>query len=190
MLYIVLGSLGLLLIYLFDIISLKKLPLAKPVTWLVGNGLLVFAAIMACLAPDRLPLPAWSSWLGWALLMVSLPLLIYSLFINLPFRRTYIAAGVSERLVKTGLYALVRHPGVHWFVLVMLSLVLASRSSLMLIAAPIWILLDVLLVAIQDRFFFRRMFAGYDDYRRQTPMLLPNRRSIRAFIDSLRQAGA
>ncbi|HEY55569.1 MAG TPA: DUF1295 domain-containing protein [Dehalococcoidia bacterium] len=190
MLYIVLGGLGLLVIHVFDIVSLKKLPVAKPVTWMIGNGLLVFAAIMACFTPDKLSLPVWSTWLGWALLLVSLPLLIYSLFINLPFRRTYIAAGVGDRLVKTGLYALVRHPGVHWLVLVMLSLILASRSSLMLIASPIWILLDILLVAIQDRFFFSRMFSGYDDYRRETPMLVPNRRSIRAFIDSLKQAGA
>jgi len=51
-------------------------------------------------------------------------------------------------------------------------------------------LLDILLVAIQDRFFFGRMFEGYNTYRRQTPMLVPNRRSISAFISSLKQAGA
>lgn len=190
MLYIALGSLGLLVIHVFDIVSLKRVPGAKPATWLVGNGLLAYSAIMACFAPDKLSLPVWSTWLGWALLLVSLPLLIYSLFINLPFRKTYVATGVGDKLVTTGLYALVRHPWLHWFILVMLSLVLVSRSLLMLIASPIWILLDILLVIIQDRFSLGRMFAGYDNYRRQTPMLLPNRRSIRAFLNSLKQAGA
>jgi protein-S-isoprenylcysteine O-methyltransferase Ste14 len=190
MLYIALGSLGFLIIHVFDIVSLKRIPAAKPVTWLAGNGLLVYSVIMVCLAPDKLPLASWAAWLGWALLSVSFFLLLYSLFINLPFRKTYIATGVGDKLVTNGLYALVRHPGVHWLILVMLSLVLVSRSSLMLIASPIWILLDILLVAIQDRFFFGRMFAGYDSYRRQTPMLLPNRQSISAFINSLKQAGA
>lgn len=189
MFYIALGSLGLLITYLFDIVSLKRIPGIKPVTWIVGNGLLIYSAIMVCLAPDKLALPIWSTWLGWALLLVSFFLLIYSLFINLPFRKTYVTTGVGDKLITTGLYALVRHPGVPWLILVMLSLILVSRSSLMLIASPIWILLDILLVAIQDKFFFGRMFEGYNTYRRETPMLVPNRRSISAFINSLKQAG-
>jgi protein-S-isoprenylcysteine O-methyltransferase Ste14 len=128
--------------------------------------------------------------LGWGLLSISLFLLAYSLFINLPFRKTYIATGVGDKLITTGLYALVRHPGVYCFTLLMLSLVLISRSSLLLIASPIWILLDILLVAIQDKLFLSRMFDGYDNYKRETPMLLPNRRSVNAFISSLRQARA
>jgi hypothetical protein len=45
-------------------------------------------------------------------------------------------------------------------------------------------------VAIQDKYFFGKMFAGYDSYRRQTPMLIPNRRSLSAFINSLKRSGA
>jgi protein-S-isoprenylcysteine O-methyltransferase Ste14 len=142
---------------------------------------------MLCLAPDKLSLPVWSAWLGWGLLAISLSLLLYSLFINLPFRKTYIATGVSGKLVTTGLYALVRHPGVHWFTVFMLSLFLVSGSMLLVIAGPILILLDILLVIFLDRFFFRRMFEGYVYYQQQTPMLVPNRRSINAFVNSLKQ---
>ena len=190
MIYIAVGILGFIVIHLFDIVSLKKIPSgAKLGVWIVGSGLLVYSLIMLCLKSNTLPLPIWSTWLGWGLLFVSLSLLVYSLFINLPFRKTYIATGVSDRLITTGLYALVRHPWVHFFNLLLLSLVLVSRSTLLLIAAPIWILLDILLVVVQDKFFFSRMFDGYDDYRRETPMLLPNRRSVNTFIRSLRQAG-
>jgi protein-S-isoprenylcysteine O-methyltransferase Ste14 len=190
MIYIVLGGLGFLSVQLLDIFSLKRIPLVKPLTMLVGNGLLVFSIIMLCLSPDKLALPVWSSWLGWALLPISLFLLIYSLYINLPFAKTYVATGVGDKLITSGLYALVRHPGVHWFTLFLVALILVSRSRLMLIAAPIWVLLDIVLVAIQDRFFFSRMFAGYEKYRRQTPMLIPNRRSLSAFINSLKQTGS
>ncbi len=190
MTYIALGILGFLIIHLFDFVSLKRIPLAKPLTWGAGSGLLGYGVVMVCLTGDRLPLPTWSIWLGWLLLIVSLFLLIYSLFINLPFRKTYVTTGVSGRLVTTGLYALVRHPWLYGFIILTASLILVSSSSLMLLAAPIWIALDILLVVIQDRFFFSRMFPGYNRYRQETPMLLPNRKSVVAFISCLRQAKA
>ncbi len=190
MIYVAVGIFGFIVIHFFDIVSLKRIRGAKPVTWVIGSGLLVYSLIMMSLAPDRLPLPIWSTWLGWGLLLIALCVLIYSLFINLPFRKTYIATGVGDKLITTGLYALVRHPGVHWFTLAMIALVLVSRSVLLLIAAPILILLDILLVFVQDRFFFGRMFDGYDSYRRVTPMFLPNWQSVNAFIEGLWPARA
>ena len=190
MIYIGLGVLGFLVIHFFDIVSLKRIPGAKPCTWILGSGLLAYSIIMVCLKSDKFLLSTWSTWLGWVLLSISLLLLMYSLFINLPFSKTYITTGVGNKLITTELYALVRHPGVHWFILIMLSLVLVSRSELLLIASPIWILLDILLVIIQDRFILGKMFDGYDSYRKKTPMLLPNRQSIRAYINYTRWARA
>ena len=190
MIYVILGCLGFLLIHTLEIFSLKRIPRAKPAVWVLGCGLLVYSAIMVWLAPDKLPLSAWSTWLGWSLFSISILLLMYSLFINLPFRKTYVATGVSDKLITTGMYALVRHPWMYWLILLMLSLILVSQSRLMLIAAPIWILLDILLVVIQDKFFLGRMFAGYNAYRQETPMLVPNRKSINAFMKGLRQAEA
>lgn len=188
MIYVAIGALGFLVISLFDIISLKRIPRVKPYVWIVGSGLLVYSLVMIFLTSDKFSLPVWSTWLGWGLLLISLFMLTYSLFINLPFQKTYITTGVGDKLITTGLYALVRHPGVFWFILVLLSLVLISKSSLLLIASAVWILLDIALVVIQDRFFFTKMFDGYESYRQRTPMLLPNRRSISTFINELKQA--
>jgi len=191
MIYIAVGIFGFIVVHLFDIVSLKRIPSgAKPCVWTVGSGLLAYSLIMLCLQSNALPLPIWSTWLGWGLLTLSLFLLIYSLFINLPFRKTYIATGVGDKLVTTGLYALIRHPGVIWFLLFMLSLILVSKSSLLLIATPIFILLDVVLVVVQDKFFFIRMFDGYKQYQRETPMLVPNRQSVNTFIKGLWPARA
>ncbi len=187
MAYIALGTLGFLVIHLFDFASLKRTPLLKPVIWVSGSSLLAYAVLMVCLSPDRLSLPLWLSWLGWLLLLVSLWLLIYPLFINLPLVNTYIKRGIGNRLVKSGLYALVRHPGVFGFILVMVALFLVSGSELLLIAAPIWILVDIILVVIQDKFIFIRMLHGYKEYQQETPMLIPSQRSIATFINQLRQ---
>ena len=191
MIYIALGILGFITVHLFDIVSLKKIPSGvKPCVWTIGSGLLGYSLIMLCLQSNILPLPIWSTWLGWGLLTLALFLLIYSLFVNLPFRKTYVTTGVSDKLITTGLYSLVRHPGVMWFILFMLSLILVSKSSLCLIAAPIFILLDTVLVIVQDKFFFVRMFDGYKQYQRETPMLVPNWRSLNTFIKGLRPAKA
>jgi protein-S-isoprenylcysteine O-methyltransferase Ste14 len=182
MFYIVLGAAGFLLINLLDLVALKRLSLAKPALWGLGNALGICAIIGVCLSGDTLPLPAWSTWLGWGLLVASLTLLIHALFINLPFGKTYINTGVGDRLVTTGLYALVRHPWLHFYVLVLLSLLLVSHSSLLLVAAPVWLALNVPLIVIQDRYVFSRMFPGYGEYRQRTPMLWPNKKSIKAFL--------
>jgi len=187
MIYIATGSFGFLILQLFAVISLKRIPGAKPGTWILGNGLIAYALVELCLNSQKLLLPEWSTWLGWGLFSISLLLLASSLFINLPFRRTYIATISEDKLVTTGLYALVRHPWVHGFIVLLFSLFLISKSTLLLIASPMWISLCILLVAFQDRFLFGRMFAEYDSYRQKTPMLLPNRGSVSAFISSLRR---
>lgn len=187
MLYIIIGAIGFVVVHLFDLVALKRIPRLKPVIWCIGSGLLIYSLVMICRYPVKIVLPAWSTWLGWGMLAVSASLLIHSLFISLPFRKTYVDTGVGDKLVKTGLYALVRHPGIMWFPLFMLALIPISRSSLLLIAAPTFIALDIVLVVIQDRLIFGRMFHGYDSYRRETPMLLPNRKSLGAFLRSLRQ---
>jgi len=187
MLYILTGCAGFLVLHLFDLVSIKRWPLAKPFTWLLGSGLLIYALVMISLQPAKLLLPVWSFWFGWFALALSWLLLIYSLFLNLPFRRTYLTAGVGDELVRTGLYALVRHPGVHWFTVFLFSLVLVTRSSLFIIAAPIFIIIDIALVIVQDKIIFDGMFPGYASYRQTTPMLLPNRQSIKACLGSLRK---
>jgi protein-S-isoprenylcysteine O-methyltransferase Ste14 len=186
--YMLPAAVGLLVIHISDFAAIKKVPLVKPLVWVAGGGLLIYSIVQIWLSPDRLSLPAWSAWLGWALLAVSSIMLVYSLFVNLPFFKTYVATGVGDKLVTTGFYALARHPGVLWTALLAVSIVLVSKSRPALVAAPLFILLDVLVVVIQDRIFFPRMFPGYDAYRRQTPMLLPNRNSLRAFADSLKAA--
>jgi protein-S-isoprenylcysteine O-methyltransferase Ste14 len=187
--YIIIGVLGFLVAHLFDVVSLKRIPGAKQGVGIVVAALIGYATLMVCLDSERLALPIWVTWLGWALLSVSVPLLVYSLFVNLPFRKTYVAPGVGDRLVRTGTYALVRHPGVFWYALLLVSLILISKSKLLLVASPIWLGMDILHVVIQDKFLFGKMFKDYEDYRRETPMLIPNRRSISACLRTIRQPG-
>jgi protein-S-isoprenylcysteine O-methyltransferase Ste14 len=151
MIYIGIGVLGFIAMNIFDLVSLKRVPYGiKPLLWTAGCGMLLYAIVMLCFESNNLPLDDWTVWAGWGLLAVSIFMIMLALFINLPFRKTYVEAGVSSKLVKTGLYALVRHPGVYWVATFMFSFVLISRSSMMLVAAPVFVFLNTAFVIIED----------------------------------------
>jgi protein-S-isoprenylcysteine O-methyltransferase Ste14 len=180
MIYIGIGVLGFVAMNLFDLVSIK------PLLWVVGCGMLLYAIMRLCLVSHDLPLEGWPVQLGWVLLTLSFLMILMALFVNLPFRRTYITAGASQRLIKTGLYALVRHPGVYWVAAFFFSFVLIFRSSQMLIGAIAFTILNTVFVIIEDKYFFVKMFEGYREYQRETPMLIPNGRSVRAFLRTLK----
>jgi protein-S-isoprenylcysteine O-methyltransferase Ste14 len=181
--YVLIGVVGFIVIHTFDIVSIKRIPFGvKPLVWSAGFAILFFSLIKMCLQANTLSMPDWVVGMGWSFFGISVTMITLALFVNLPFRKTYVEAGVGDKLIKTGLYALVRHPGVYWVALFFFSLVFISRSELMLIAAPIFVVLNTALVVIQDKYFFPKMFQGYKQYQQETPMLVPNRRSLKAFF--------
>ena len=149
-------------------------------------GLLTYATVMVSVESERFWLPAWLQAVGWVLLPMAVLLLVYSLFLELPFRSTYRGRDARQQFVTTGTYALVRHPTVPWYVLGLGALVLVTRSRLLLLASPVWVLLDVAWVVLQERVVLKRVFPEYASYQRTTPMLIPNCRSVLECLRSLR----
>ncbi len=180
-----LGALALGIFVGFDAASLARRAFLKRVILIVTGTLFFFALARILASPARLPLPTWSVPVGWLFSTLGGGLLIYSLAVEIPFQRTYLAPDAPSQLVTTGTYALTRHPGVLWLGLLLCGLLLVSRSRPLLIATPLWLAIDVLYVWLQDRFFFPRQFPDYGRYQRQTPMLWPNRRSLRHCWETL-----
>ena len=189
MVYVLLGCGGFVTGLALETGFVQRRPALKPVLWLVVGGLLAYSLAMASLRGERLPMPPWLSTVGWTAMPAASMLLLYSLFIELPLRQTYLRSAGS-RLVTTGTYALVRHPTVLWYGLLLASLLLASRSTLLLAALPFWLGLDILWALVQDRASLPRTYAGYGRYRSATPMLLPNYQSLKACLATLKSANA
>lgn len=175
---VIIGVVGFIIAYFFDWVSIKRIPGAKQIIGFLFVAFEGCALFIALWKVNQFWLPFGAVVLGWFLLPISILLFIYSLFIEIPLIKTYRRIGVGDRLVKSGTYALVRHPGVIWYALFLLSLLLITRSVTLLVAAPVWLLMDILYVVIQERFFFDKMFSEYKEYRMETPMLVPNRKSI------------
>ncbi|MDD4335469.1 MAG: hypothetical protein PHY77_07670 [Desulfotomaculaceae bacterium] len=111
--------------------------------------------------------------------IVSLLMLLYTLFVALPFSATYRKAKPVNTVVDRGMYALCRHPGVLWFFFFYLFLWLASGKAMMMWAGIIWTVMDIIYVYIEDRWFFPAVINGYDQYKRKVPFLIPHPASIK-----------
>lgn len=106
-------------------------------------------------------------------------LLIYTLFFAIPFKNTYIQASEPSKLCNNGVYALCRHPGVLWFIGFYTFLGLAFWIPLLFAAATIFSVLNIFYVMFQDRWVFVKCFERYDDYKSDTPFLIPNSDSLK-----------
>lgn len=153
---------------------------------LLAVVLIGYATVMVCITPIRLDLPGFVLPLGILILIVAAFLLIYSLFVEIPFRATYTERGSGNQLITSGTYALVRHPGVLWLALLYIALTLLFPSTTIIIATIVWLIMDVIYIVLQDKFFFPRMFPEYGSYQKLTPFLIPNKHSISACLKSVR----
>jgi protein-S-isoprenylcysteine O-methyltransferase Ste14 len=175
MLYIVLGCLGFVFLYIFDLNKVINLHNYFNLFFASGFLLLVFSTVLILLnAPADFKTTAGLQTIYALLAALFLALLFYALFIALPFTKTYLQLSKQYPLVNTGMYALCRHPGVIWFGFLYLFLFLASGKTMMLWAGLIWTVMDIIHVYVQDRWLFPKTIEGYADYQKTTPFLVPD----------------
>ena len=67
-----------------------------------------------------------------------------------------------------------------------LFLSLGLGKPFMLLAGTVYTGMNLLYILLQDRYTFPRLFEGYDDYRKETPYLIPDADSIRKCISDLK----
>ena len=146
-----------------------------------GVLLLAAAAARQCVRGAERPLALRLSFgfLGAAFL----GLLVYTLFFALPAKDAYARQETGRQACTVGVYALCRHPGVLWLAGVFLCL--WAGFGLPLLAVLLTTALNLGLVAFEDGWVFPAQLAGYEDYRRETPFLLPTRASIRRCRETL-----
>lgn len=122
--------------------------------------------------------------------MIFLALLVYTLFFALPFDKTYLEENQKREAYTEGVYGLCRHPGVLWFAGLYVCLWGVSGSwyqGIFFISMIFW---NYLYIIFQDLWTFPKTFTNYDEYKKMTPFLIPNRQSIRyAFRRNRNQRG-
>lgn len=115
------------------------------------------------------PVLRWSSAVLFALL------LIYSTFIAVRTGGSdkQQAGEESRRVIDTGMYGIVRHPGFYWFTLLIGSLITIYTDFRFIVGGIVLIVLNFFLIFIEDRVLFPKIFPKYREYQEKVPFLLP-----------------
>ena len=108
--HILLGSLAFLIAFFFDLAAIKRIRYLKQIIGLACISLFGYSLFAVCFAPVKLRLPDWLSRMGWLFFLVSFSLLVYSLFLEIPFRQTYAADGVGDRGMRRPNFFIVGAP--------------------------------------------------------------------------------
>lgn len=183
--YIFTGIGAFVLLYFFDFYTLKDEGMKKKVFGVAGLGLLIYSAIMVAAVSEKASFPVIQRIIAGVFCALAAFLLIYSLFLELPFVKTYGTDQHNNVLVDTGTYALCRHPGVLWFGLLFFFFFFATGAVLLIPAGIIWTSIDAVHVYLQEKLFFHKMFPEYGNYVKNTPMLFPTVKSLKRCITTL-----
>jgi protein-S-isoprenylcysteine O-methyltransferase Ste14 len=183
--YILTGAIAFIFLFIFDIYTLKNVYVKKRIFGVIGLGLFTYSSLMVAITSEKLYIPIAIQIIAFILLIAAVALLIYSLFLELPFVKTYGKNLHSSDLVDTGTYALCRHPGVLWFGLMFFFFFFVTGAKQLIPAGIIWTSIDVFHVFLQEKLFFPKMFPRYKSYMRDVPMLIPTGKSIKRCIETL-----
>lgn len=183
MIYLGLGILGFIMLFLFDICSLCEKSVIKYFFGFSGFSLIVISSIFLVQLNSNIIFSYSLRIVSLSLAILFLLLLIYSVFIEVG-KATYQYKN-ENMLVTTGTYALSRHPGVLWFLFVYLFGAIYFQNSFVLYAGLIWTMVNIIYVYIQERFIFSKLFDNYGSYIQTTPMILPSYQSIEKCFTTL-----
>ena len=180
--YILIGILGFAFMAGADWATYKKVSFLKPILWFVIIPVFFYAIVMAWIDTTRFDLPSITSTVAWIPLIFFFGLFIYSLYMEIPLKRTYIDSPQPTKVVTNGTYSLCRHPAALWFGIWIISAVLVSRSVTLAVAAPIWIVAHVGCLFWEEKLCRLEDFGDeYKLYQELTPMLIPTVTSIGCF---------
>ena len=177
------GAASFLILFWVDYFDIKKLRLPKILTWIFGLTSLSFFHVLAVYFSDKINYSLFLKSAGWLFFILFFMLLLYSVFIELYILKKLGYATGNGELVSTGTYAMCRHPGIIWYVLMLISLFFATGARSLLWAIPVWGGMDFLYALIQDIYFFPKIFGeDYLNYKKSTPMIMPTLSSIKACL--------
>jgi len=180
MIPIAVGTASFFFILVSDWADGRKLFAHKTAAVIAAAACLLYGMVALFFSPDRFFTAAGVKIAGAAAAAVFLFLLVYSLFLELPFRSTYSAAGGGKAVVSTGTYALTRHPGALFLFFFHAALIAVCGSRPLLVALPFWTCANCVLVGIEDAVLFPRIFgSAYDEYKKSVPFIIPTAASMR-----------
>ena len=183
MIYLGTGIIGFLMLLLFDICSLSKKSLMKYFFGVSGFLLIAGSSVLLVFTKSNVSFPLSLRLISLVLAVLSIGLLIYSVFIEVG-KNTYEYENHNS-LITTGTYALSRHPGVLWFLFFYIFTAIYFQNHLVLYAGLTWTVMNIIYVFVQEKYIFSKLFDNYSNYIQTTPMIFPSYKSLEKCITTL-----
>ena len=101
------------------------------------------------------------------LLLLCILLLVFSVFLE-PIKASKEETGLYEK----GTYSFSRHPGFLWYTTINCLIAIYFYDIRVTFLVMGFTLCNLLLILIEDRIIFPRMFDGYEEYKQNTPFLI------------------
>lgn len=161
----VLGSSGYLLSGLFDIAILYDKPILKRILY-VGFVITAIPYVILFFSYSS-PIPLAVIWIIFILLLFFAALLIFSVFIEIP-----LLAQKSGAFYQKGTYSISRHPGFLWYTAINILLAIYFWDYRISLLCAGFCVDNFILISIEDKIIFPKMFPEYQTYKKQTPFLL------------------
>lgn len=179
--YLIPGIIGFLAMYLFDVNKLKWHSKVCNLFFAGGMLLVMLSTLYGILQCDFSRFEnglITSDMILLVCLILSGLALLYTLFFALPFDSTYMQSeGIP--LVNKGAYGVCRHPGFWMLILFYLFLYFFFQTKELFAGFLVYTVCNFIYVYIQDNYVFPLYIAGYDDYKKSVPFLLPTKDSIK-----------
>lgn len=159
------GATGYLLAGLYDVAILYDKPLVRKLLYV---GFFITAVPYPVIFFTRVsPLPGFAAWIVFPLVIPFALLLVYSVLVEIALH-----SGSSGKLYRGGTYKISRHPGFIWYTVInmLVSIYYWNYHVTMLFLGLT--LCNLVLITVEDRILFPRMFDEYREYRRSTPFIL------------------
>lgn len=170
------------LFFLYDMLNVRA-PQARIANLLFPLSCVmvgVSTALMVWISKDYFALNGFSL-VSLALAVACGIAMVIALFFSLP-KDTYTDPGQKRKAFKGGMYALCRHPGVLWYALMYVFLMLPMQNMAGWTICLVLVLGNVLYMLLQDFWTFPAVFVDYSEYKQKTPLFFPTPQSIAAWL--------
>ncbi|MDC7244624.1 MAG: hypothetical protein PQJ47_01760 [Sphaerochaetaceae bacterium] len=101
------------------------------------------------------------------LLLLFLLLLVYSVFLEL-----LLFSDKNTKLFTKGTYSISRHPGFIWYTMINILIGIYFQDINIAVVCAGLTLDNLILITVEDRCLFPRLFGGYEEYKKTTPFIL------------------
>lgn len=159
------GATGYLLAGLYDVAIIHNKPLLTKIFYV---GFFITAIPYLILFKTwKTPFNTFSLWIFIPLLVIFIGLLIYSVLLEF-----LLSSEKPGDLYTKGTYSFSRHPGFIWYTAINVLLGIYFWDSRIALLCWGFTLCNLILITVEDRVFFPKMFPLYAEYRKQTPFFL------------------